>query len=347
MVTIGLLVLVFFNCAKISVTNQCIDDGSELCRDKQGKVQLLARKPVDILIVLDNSRKGQKLNPQITDNLNQFVQCIEPLDWRVGIIPGVKHKDHAMGKLMVMEHSALLENKPSTLEDKKTQHLAEPAGPLKFISPDRENYKQIFADTVSLSSGCDKPPFCYKGKRRPLSALQAFMQNTEEKKLFLRESADLAVVVVSSSDEKRGFFSGPGVSSQEVLSSISLDYSSDKWTALSVTDAGQAGDCIKTVGDFKRTSMGFLSKAGNIVGMVTFQPLVLLGSAVLSYQADKAHQSNTSSLFEFAKGGGGQTFDICKPFFGRAVAYSVLQSVDRESQFPEPCKQFDKSQLSD
>ena len=325
-VVIGLLLaLAFFNCSKITVVSQCVEDENGICLKRQGNTQLLSKKSVDILLVLDNSPLGQKLSPQITDNLNQMVQCIEPLDWQIGIIYGTQNKKTPMGKLLTIKQGDTA----------------------KFISPDMPHYKQAFQHTVSLTSSCDKLASCpKKGKQKPLSALQAFMQNTEEKALFLRESATLAVVLVSSSDEKKRLFSRPEVSPQEVLSSISLDYSSDQWIAHAVTSAGQKDDCIKTATDFVQKGAGFVAKMGQVVGIITVNPLIILGSSVLKYQADKP-RPRAKKLSQFVSGGGGQIFDICKPFFGRAVAYSILKSVNRESQFPKSCQQFDKSQTAD
>ena len=369
-----ILCLLFAHCARMSISSQCVKDEEGVCQtEQQGKTKLLVKKSVDILIVLDNSSKGQKLNPQITANLNQLIQCIEPLDWQVGVISGVEDKNSPMGHLISVERDKLKFNQEKPTPQKKPRQsynrllsreekeLAEieakshktgdfnsnlahsPIHP-KVISPHMADYKQAFANTVSLSSGCDKPPFCHKGKRKPLSALQAFMHNEEDKTQLLRESAHLAVVVVSSSDEAGGgFFAGQVVSAQEALSAVSLDYSSHKWTAFAVTDAGQTNDCINTAKDFARKGTNFLATIGDIAGMLTMDPLIMLGSAILKSQANKP-QKSTQELSQFVSGGGGQTFDICKPFFGRAVAYSLLKSVDRESQFPETCKQFDKSQ---
>ena len=340
--------MLFLNCSQLSISYGCIEDEEGDCEESQSKTKPLSKKSMDILIVLDNSPLGQKLNPQITTNLKQFLQCIKPLDWQVGIVSGVKNKQ--MGMLLplegAVEDTLNLENQEIDSGHNSDPHFAKEETETdslltessKIISVDMANHKQIFSKTVSLSSGCEYPPFCHKGKRRPLSAVKAFMQNTEEKSQLLRESTFLSVVVVSSSDEQGGVFSAPDVTAQKALSMLSAEYDTEQFATFSVTDAGHTDDCIKTAGDIVRKGTSFLATTGQIAGMIFMEPLMIVGSALLSYKSDQG--SKPKELAQFAEEGGGEIFDICKPFFGRALAYSMLKSVDRESQFPEKCQQF-------
>ncbi len=366
-----LLAMLFFNCSRLSISQYCSEDEEGNCEEKQGRSEFLIKKSVDILIVLDNSPLGQKLNPQITANLNQFINCIEPLDWRVGLLSGVENKDSPMGMLLPLEGA---EEQTPNLELADTEYPAEQetgteqerpwhssGGPeatdteepaeqqpapsslpsQKIISADMENPEKIFSDTVSLSSGCEHPPFCHKGKRKPLSAVKAFMENTEEKEQFLREESTLTVVVVSSSDEKGGWFSDPDTTAKTALTSLSAEYDPEQLSTFSVTDSGKTDDCIKTAGEVIKKGAGFLGNLGQAIGMITLEPITILASASLTYYAADG-ESPAQELTQFAEAGGGKTFDICKPYFGRALAYGVLQSVDREGQFPEKCQQFEK-----
>ena len=331
-IIIGISVL-FFSCTKLHLSaSECQGDGgTEECESADETIKVV-KKPADIVIILDSaSRHMQDIYSQVSANLSQFLQCVDVIDWRIGIISslGGSNNQHSLGKLLNLEIDGQLSAKT-------------------FINSHVDNYKQVFSDTVSLDSGCDYPPYCKKGPNKPLSALKSFMekevsQNTSD--TFLRQYVPLAAVIISVSDEENGMFSGPGVSAQGALSSIYAHYSTDQFIGLTVTDSRKKDDCVAT-GNFISTGAEILSTAGQFYGAITMDPAVILGSGLLSrFSADTPEKFHSSEIVQFAKQAEGHIFDICSPLFGKALAYSILQKIGAADQFPEKCKQFEQQHL--
>ncbi len=315
----------FFNCSELYMSSwNCTEQGGREC-EQYGETKLLVEKPVDVLIVLDNSSDAKELNPQITLNLSQFLKCIKPADWRVGLISGTEGgKQNKFGELINLEIKGQVSDK-------------------KFVHPNIRGYKKAFSETISLRSGCSYPPYCGGNSLKPLSSIKAFMQKRENSlDGFLRDYASLAVIIVSLSDEKDGWFSGQDTTSKEVLTTLYNEYEEDQLVGLTVTDAGNKKDCITTAGEVISRGVDFLSEAGTIYGLITLDPIVMLTSQFVSYFSNKQttkDESEIPEIVKFAKNTGGYAFDICKPAFGKALAYSVLQKIKMEERFPNECKQ--------
>ncbi|MDE0119609.1 MAG: hypothetical protein OXM55_06345 [Bdellovibrionales bacterium] len=325
----------FFNCSDIYLSSwNCIEEGDHKC-EQYGDIDLLNNKPSDVLIVLDNSPKGQEFNPQITSNLNQFLKCVKSADWRAGVISGVDGdtSTNTLGELINLEINGETSVK-------------------KFITPNIKNYETIFSDTVSLKSGCSAPPYCHEGKPKPLSAIRGFMEKHSAIKSrgdsFLRGYASLAIVIISTSKDEEGTFSDSGTDAQTALASVYGKYDKDEFISLVVTDSGNKNDCITTTGDVVSRGVEGVSKVGSIYGLGglygfwSVEPTLAIGSQLLhaftQKRIDEASESN--ELINFARHSGGYIFDICEPVFGTALAYSVLENIGMEKQLPEECRNF-------
>ncbi len=315
----------FFNCSELYMSSyNCVEDGTRDCR-QNGDIGWLEKKSMDILITLDNSSDGQDLNSRVTSNLNQFLKCVEAVDWKVGVIPGVKgSSESSLGVLVNTEVSGQI----------STQ---------KFITSDTANYEQVFSDTVSLKSGCSFPPYCSDGAIKPLSAVKSFMHRQAGREgSFLREGSAFAVIVISSKDESSGMFSSDITDAQGALASVYEHYTEDNFIGLVVTGSNTRDDCVDQSSGFISNGVKYVGKAGGLYGAVTMNPLVVLASYLLvdfSNATSIVDQSPTE-LISFAKGSGGYVFDICKPSFGKVLAFSLLRKLEKESHFPEECKQF-------
>ena len=320
----------FFNCSELYFSPyNCVEDGTRDCK-QNGDIGWLERKSMDILITLDNSSKGQDLNPRVTSNLTQFLKCMEAVDWKVGIIPGVKgsNSEGSLGVLMNTEISGQVSAQ-------------------KFITSDTTDHKQAFSDTISLRSGCSFPPYCSDGSIKPLSAIKSFMHKQVGREgSFLREGAAFAVIVVSSKDESSGMFSGDSTDAQSALASVYEHYTEDEFIGLVVTGSNTRDDCIDQSSNFISTGVEYLGKVGGVYSLVTMNPLVMLASSLLVDFSDATSIVDQSpvELINFAKGSGGYVFDICKPSFGKVLAFSLLKKMGKEDRFPEECKQFKKLQ---
>ena len=316
----------FFNCSELYLSSyNCVENEMRNCK-QNGDIGWLEKKSMDILITLDNSSDGQDLNPRVTSNLNQFLKCMEVVDWKVGIVPGVKGSSpgNSLGVLVNTELSGQI----------STQ---------KFITSDTVNYEQVFSDTVSLKSGCSYPPYCSDGSIKPLSAVKSFVhRQAGREESFLRKGTAFAVIVISSKDESSGMFSSDITDAQGALASVYEHYAEDDFIGLVVTGSNTRGDCVDQSGSAISNSVKYIGKAGNAYGFITMNPLVMLASSLLvdfSSATSIADQS-PGELINFAKGSGGYVFDICKPSFGKVLAFSLLKKLEKESHFPEECKQF-------
>ncbi|MYE07748.1 MAG: hypothetical protein F4X95_03235 [Oligoflexia bacterium] len=334
-VTITIVGVCFFNCSDIHISSwNCIEDGDYKC-EQYGDIDLLNNKPSDVLIVLDNSPKGQELNSQITSNFNQFLKCVKPVDWRTGVISGVDgdSSTNTLGELMNLE----IDGETSIR---------------KFITPNMKNHNIIFSDTVSLKSGCSAPPYCGEGKRQPLSAVKSFMEKQKAIKnrdhSFLRRYASLAIIIVSTSRDEEGASSDLGTDAHTALASVYEEYSNDEFVSLVVTDLGNKNDCITTTGEVVSrgvegaSTVGSIYGLGGLYGLWSVEPALAIGSQLFHAFTRKHIEtaSESSELIKFARHSGGHVFDICKPAIGADLAYSVLENAGMERQLPEECRKF-------
>ncbi len=325
-ITISVL---FTNCSEMYISSwDCTEDEEHECAHNQYS-NTKKRSLMDILIVIDTSDTGQELNDQITSNLSQFLKCVKPTDWRVGVISSME-KDNSQNGLGDLMHLEI---------DGETSSRT-------FITAKMENHQKTFSDTISLQSGCSYPPYCGRGAHIPLSAVKSFMQKermtTEKQDSFLREHAPLTIVIVSSSDEKTD--SESNTNSQSTLTAIEEYYSADQFIGLVVTDSGEPNNCIKTTKDHLSNGLDFIGKTAAVVGMFT-NPLISIGGFLITnLLSETIEDTDTLELVKFAKQTGGHTFDICKGDFGHTLAYSALQKLDMADQIPDECGDFAKPQ---
>ena len=327
---IAILVSLFlFNCSELYLSAwNCTEGDGRQC-DQAGDVGWLIKKSLDILIVMDTSPEGQELNPLITNNLGQLLACIEPaVDWRIGIISGVEDESFPqLGQLTSLE----IEGQVSTQT---------------VIHPRMKSYRQVFSDTVSLKSGCPYPPYCIDGSIKPLSAVAAFMkQRLKRGDPFLREYASFAAIVISPSDEKKQ--SSAFTPAQVALREVYTRYEENEFIGLVVTDSGNINDCVTSSVDYVSDGLDYIQKAGSlyaagsVFGFFTpISPLALLGITLLPEFArgQLVADKTLMELMKFARDTNGHVFDICKPHYGRALAYSILKKMNMENRFPKECQ---------
>ena len=139
---------------------------------------------------------------------------------------------------------------------------------------------------------------------------------------------------MSLSDEKGS------TPAQVALNEIYEHYEEDEFIGLAVTDSGKTGDCIHTFEDTISGGLQFVSKVGQLYSMAVADPFTWIGSSLLSEFAEGGIGTRKSSveLIKFAKNTDGYVFDICKPHYGKALAYSILQKMNIEERFPEECR---------
>ena len=325
---------VFFLLISIGFISSCSDlqfNGQVDCLTDddcayRGDTKLLYKNPIDLLIVLDNSKKAKDINPHIVANLDQFLQCMKPLGWKVGLVSGVynRSESESFGQLIHTEINGLLSNKNSL-----TQH--------------DENYAQIFHNTVSLQSGCASPPFCYDGKLQPLSAIKSFMENQQENKPFLREQTPLSTIVISSSEKQKkpAFSSAAPASSQELVAFLRQGYYRQQrhLMGLAVLPPGTAQDCVPTKGDVLFNGAKELNRMGQAYALNSANPMAFLASAIIEDIIGLFHKNEkVYEIALFAQQTGGKVVDLCSQHFGKALAYLIFQKLKVPNKFPEECR---------
>ncbi len=350
--------VLFFSCAELRFSSiACIDgDKSDpLCHE--GKTDMLASKSVDVLFVMNNSEDMQKFNVPVTANLGRFLECIKPADWRVGFLSTVNKETVHVGDVMPLESNGQLSSK-------------------KFLQSSTQNYKALFTQTVSLSSGCSLPPYCAEeGKSAsPLVAVKTFMEAPEEERSFLRQNTPLTVVFVSLSDDASkedeeddsdDDATEGKVTAEQALSSVQSGYEGDidKFMHFTITDPGTYEDCTQTMGDQLASGISEgsnkLAGVGAAAGMMMANPVVLLGSIVLGslvssvFETEKSAIQKTKSLemSRLTTLTGGRVLNLCHPAFGQALAYSVLEHIEMEDRLDSSCTELkkpkEKEKLSD
>ena len=337
----------FFSCSELYFSAyEC--EGEECLHSTapRGNTDLLFKPPVDILIVKDNTSKMRPLNPSLTMSLNSFLKCMEPADWRMGmIVSGSPKKNQAhklsTGQLLKWEHSGRLL-------------------PQRALSARTPHYPEVFSDTVSLASGCHLPPYCGKGDPRPLTALKTFASPGRQgsRRRFLRERVPLVSIIISSSDEDYASLS-QRTQAEETLSAIQrlshFYMHRDHFMNITVTASGTANDCISTPQDYVEKGLGALSMAGTLYAMVQVEPLVFLGSVLLSGLASRFSRGGIQqrqkhkepekrvAIADLAQSTGGYLMDLCNPDFGKALAFATLQHIQKEDLFSKECQTIRKS----
>ncbi len=341
-------VLLFFNCSQLYFSSEeaCLSGGASCgnIRTPQGNTDLLFKPPVDILLVMDNTETLKPLNPSVAMSLNAFLKCIEPLDWRLGLLTSAektKNVSHSRGG--AFGDLLYLENQGRIL-------------PERYLSLRTKDYEDVFSDSVSLTSGCEFPPYCGKGASKPLSAIKAFASSPKNA-LFLREQTPLVSIIVSSTDEEEGIFSKKTFADEALTALHKKDryyIHNDHLMNVSVTASGTSNDCIKTTRDVVEKGMKAISVGSLMYSLIYVEPLMLLGSVVLSAvtralsrsgiqtRQKKEKPEDRVAIADLAHNTGGYLMDLCNPDFGKALAYVTLQHVQREDLFSRECQTMRK-----
>ena len=317
-----------FNCAELYFASlDCSDEDGESSSFCQhlGDTNLLVKHPMDILFVLNNSEEMQGLNNKVSNNLKQFLRCMEPVDWRVGFISTVNNDATYVGELMPLEMNGQLSIK-------------------RFIRQDMDDYEDLFNQSVSLSSGCHLPPYCGDESVTTMDAIQAFMNNPINQELFLREKTPLTTVVISSMED-----SGESTA-DSTLSAVRTIHPSyaNNFMNLIVTVPGTTDDCVETVGDSLSNGMDKVSGAATIVGLATGNPLLIVGAGFfdmvssLFFSNDKIKKDlKKIEMIRLTTLTGGRVLNVCHPNFGEAIAFSIMERIEMEESISEDCKNFD------
>ena len=309
-----------FSCSKLHFSPWYCENDSHC--EHYGSADLLFKEPLDLLIVLDNREKMKTLNSWITVNMNQMLQCIHPIDWKAGFISAVNRKE-SFGHLMSMEADRLLSSK-------------------KYLTQQENNYAQIFHDSLSIQSGCSSPPYCYKGKLQPLGAVEAFMKNTRQKNLFLREQSPLSVIFISSSGkQKKSMFSAKPAGGKELMAAVMQNsYYTQKpnhFMSFAVLPLEGSRDCAAE--NILVKGAEGLSHLGSAYGWAVMDPLALITTAVIKNAVKKFKDRRKSlEIAQFARQSGGQALNLCSPHFGKALAYMLFQQLSLEEKFPKECR---------
>ena len=334
-IIIGVIFLML-NCSRIHYSeNGDCDFEDEDCL--YGNTDLFYKPPMDILFVFDNTKDIKTLNPSINSNLNSFLECIEPMDWRVGIIVSGKTKGgggeigNIEGRLIHFE-------------------LAGELLPIRHLTAEEEYFSQIFSDSISLGSRCDLPPYCGSGLPRSLTVLNTFMGNPQTGSYsFLREETPLTTVIISSTDKN-----DKAVSAHQVLSSVHYRNgyynNGNHFMNVTITPDGTEYDCITTTRDIVSKGIDIVSTGASLWSVFQFDPIILGGSILLRIikalfakkpveerQAEKMPQ-NRVAIVDFAYQSGGYYMDLCKPDYGRYLALVMLERLNRQDELPEKCR---------
>ena len=322
-----LFVFLAVNCSELHFSSwNCVEEGGREC-ESYGDTKWLFKNPVDILITLDGTSSLRKLNPHVTAHFNQFLKCMEPLNWKIGLLSSAqdKSKDSRFGGLLRLEEGGLASSK-------------------KTLTQYKNNYFKVFNDSISLESGCALPPYCGKGPFQPLESLNVFME--EKSSSFLRKNTPLVYIMVSSKhQQKKSMFSKKPVKGENVLSFFDQKNKKDSREFMSLAVLPPAGpdECVKTFGGQLARGTRGLANAGQVYGLITANPGILL-SSVLIGQASQGRgiSPKEREIAHFAQQSGGHTLNLCSPDFGKAMAYTLFQHLKIEDKFPEECRTVHK-----
>ena len=162
---------------------------------------------IDLLFIINNKRSmrdilsaiSQKWDPSIGESLDfdteesaaekqpSFLDILDAeVDWQAAFMSAEVLGDENQEWLFSLEYEGFL------LDE-------------KILTNQVENYSQVFLDTLTrnVENPCERPPGCSRRKARPLGAFEQFL-GSESARAFMRGTADLAVVVLTNSSEKKG-----------------------------------------------------------------------------------------------------------------------------------------------
>ena len=173
--------------------------------------------PLDIVFVIDTSVSMIDMLSEFNKRFAFFLSYFSFFDWRV-MITNADHGDtwFPLFNMVAPKGEALpLERDGKVLKEER------------YIDRSLSNYNQVFLSSISLHKWgdytkyygdsernippCDLPPGCQTYKEQPLKSLKsALIKNPD----FFREEANLAVILISNSQEKA---TSSSVSAEEVF----------------------------------------------------------------------------------------------------------------------------------
>ncbi len=163
-------------------------------------------RPLDIVLIIDTSFSMQKRLTSFKSRFAHFLSRLSYLDWKL-MITNADHGDtwNPFSNIVALKGNAFrLERNGQVLD-------------LKYLSPSVPYYNSIFLSSISLHKWgeytrstregtqnvqpCQLPPGCQSYKEQPLKSLKsALIKNPD----FFRKEADVAVVLISNSQEQAG-----------------------------------------------------------------------------------------------------------------------------------------------
>ena len=137
----------------------------------------------------DPSIESLKLNTEegIEEKKPSFLDILDSsVDWQAAFMSAEVLRDENQERLFRLENEGFLLDQ-------------------KILTNRVENYPRVFLDTLTrnVENPCEFPPGCSRRKARPLSAFEQFLQS-ESARTFMRDTADLVVVILTNNREKRG-----------------------------------------------------------------------------------------------------------------------------------------------
>ena len=173
-------------------------------KTKEPESVFIPPPPLDIVFVIDTSMSMHKHLRNFKTAFASFLSYFSSFDWQLMITDA----DNEDTWFAFINRPA---QKGEALPLEKNGRILE----LKYLNPLIPNYNSIFLSSISLHNWgdysqeglyreenikpCELPPFCQGRMEQPVRSLHsALMKNPN----FFREKADLAVVLISNSQEK-------------------------------------------------------------------------------------------------------------------------------------------------
>lgn len=188
-----------------------------------GSSFISTRRAIDFLFILDHSSKNarnlmaQTLSPRFKNFPSQISHI--DIDWRIYFLTSSvsTRPNHLQPNLMPLELNGVVIDSPF-LSTQMAQNFYE------------SQPGDIFIDTLSYKQArsCKLPPYCASrnSKSQPLRVLNQFLK--ESGKQILREEAELAVIIITNSDEEVVSKNSIQTSPSAIVQSVQSIFSKDK-----------------------------------------------------------------------------------------------------------------------
>ncbi|MBX3018645.1 MAG: hypothetical protein KF767_12200 [Bdellovibrionaceae bacterium] len=195
--TLGLLVVVAacnrtqFSPMPEEISNSVTPQSEEIMQGSQPA-------PVDLLVVMDNSRSMADEQEKMAERTQNLLNEIDSLDWRIGITT----TDVSTGSYGL-----------------RGELLALTGGQGKVLLKGANDAQRIFGDTMKRDETltCPTTGVCPTGDEQPLAAtLQALQKRNGVNQGFFRPNADMMVLIITDEDEKSNGAAGATTGAQLV-----------------------------------------------------------------------------------------------------------------------------------